>query len=536
MGAAASGARDANAFHAAVREMGGMPAPSTLTYQGVFNQHTYCVGCPESSNLLSVAVRAASVPAMKIPNRVDSGSDETWVGCFLKSCKDGQPRDATPIDMVVVLDVSGSMSEPVTRAGDTSNRLTLAKNALSSLLRKLRSGDRFGLATFTRQGSVVQQLVRIELLDVEDLTAKIEALRAGGGTTLSAGMEAAMGICEGADELKGCRHKRLLFLTDMDDVNPSRLNGMIAEQATRGLFVTFVGIGQEFNAALAEVVSKHPGANYFCITRNEDLQRVIVDHFDWNFFPACFDVELSQQFGGGDLELESTYGTPFDTREEPIFTPWYPETHRFYPALFRSQACTFLLCAKRILSAPLAFPVLQCVFTFLAPCTRTIVKVDTVFPTAVAEEGAVEGGLILLKLRGSLRTSGVAAATLRLTLRYSASLGGAIVSECKDLQLPVAELAMPDPVMEKGILLQRYVEACREYLLGAELSGEQQVTACHLASLRLNALLADFSERPGVDAQLPGVRQELQSFCELVERHLAAVDEAARARAAVAKA
>jgi hypothetical protein len=34
-----------------------------------------------------------------------------------------------------------------------------------------------------------------------------------------------------------------------------------------------------------------PGANYFFISQYYDLQRRLVDEFDYNFFPMIFDLE-----------------------------------------------------------------------------------------------------------------------------------------------------------------------------------------------------------------------------------------------------
>ena len=105
-----------------------------------------------------MTTRAARMPVL--------GSDgqeheEIWVGCFLKSCRDGKPRDATPIDMVVVLDVSGSMNRNMECSSSSDvarNRLHVAKDSLKALLKRLRGNDRFGLATFTNVGTVLHNL------------------------------------------------------------------------------------------------------------------------------------------------------------------------------------------------------------------------------------------------------------------------------------------------------------------------------------------------------------------------------------------
>lgn len=242
------------------------------------------------------------------------------------------------------------------------------------------------------------------------LTEHIQQLQANSGTTISAGLQAAVQI-SGEDMCSG-RYRRLLFLTDMDDMRPGQLDHMVATQSERGLYVSFVGIGMNFKAGLAEQVSKHKGSNYFCITKEDELHKTIVDNFDWNFFPAAFNVAVTEQ--SDILELESVYGTPYDTQDEVLEAEWTPDTHRFYPQNFKSTVSCFLLCVQRII--PLPMPALQSIFSFLSSGVRSVIRVDTVFPSGIQSDGAVDGGLILLKLRGGHGMGG----QVRLTLRYEA--------------------------------------------------------------------------------------------------------------------
>ena len=96
---------------------------------GVFNEHSFYTGGPETNETLSVDAHAV--------RGLSGDSDEVWVGCFLKSCRDGQPRDSVPMDMVVVLDVSGSMRLAVSGSDCTSSRLDLAKDALLALVARI---------------------------------------------------------------------------------------------------------------------------------------------------------------------------------------------------------------------------------------------------------------------------------------------------------------------------------------------------------------------------------------------------------------
>lgn len=515
MGGAAAGAMDANAFNAAVRSAHNgvfLPEVSTLTYQGVFNEHSYHTGGPEDTHQVAVAAYAA---------RGLGDPDEVWVACFLKSCRDGQPRDHIPMDLIVVLDVSGSMDWSVDserlRATENS-RLALAKEALTSLIPRLRSDDRFGLATFTNEGRVIQPLVPVAELRHEELQQQIHELRAGGGTTISAGLQAAVQIS--GEEMPVGRHRRLLFLTDMDDMRPGQLDHMVATQSERGLFVSFVGIGMGFKAELAEQVSKHKGSNYFCITQEHELRKTMVDNFDWNFFPAAFNVEMTAQ--SDTLQLSSVYGTPYDLRDEIVEAEWMPDVHRFYPEEFKSTVTTFLLCLQRTVGG-LPMPALQSIFSFLSAGVRSVIRVDTVFPSGVQSDGAVDGGLILLRLRGS-------GGQVRLTLRYEAA--GQFFTSCQDVLIPKDAESAPLAALaiEKGVFLQRYVETCRAYLmlrdpvLSHSPGFEDYANEVRRAFSQLQALEEEFSQNAeNVDTLCPGVRDQLMAFTEMAEKHAKSV-------------
>lgn len=96
---------------------------------------------------------------------------------------------ASGIDIVVALDLSGSMeSEDFTLGGKRANRLVVAKDVLRKFIDK-RSGDRIGLVAFAGRAYVaapmtldheflVQNLGRLDLHTIEDGTAIGSALAA----------------------------------------------------------------------------------------------------------------------------------------------------------------------------------------------------------------------------------------------------------------------------------------------------------------------------------------------------------------------
>eukprot|EP00931_Biecheleriopsis_adriatica_P120174 TRINITY_DN952_c0_g2_i1.p1 TRINITY_DN952_c0_g2~~TRINITY_DN952_c0_g2_i1.p1 ORF type:complete len:212 (-),score=27.35 TRINITY_DN952_c0_g2_i1:1253-1849(-) len=128
-----AGGRCGGSFHHSMRVGSSLPPLSSITYTGIFNQHSYFVGKPEQDE----AVAACYAWAKDVDwSGEGSESSDAVVACFLKSHLDGQPRDETPIDLVVVLDISCSMSCAVTQNGES--RLDLAKQALKALFPRLR--------------------------------------------------------------------------------------------------------------------------------------------------------------------------------------------------------------------------------------------------------------------------------------------------------------------------------------------------------------------------------------------------------------
>jgi len=84
-----------------------------------------------------------------------------------------------PIDIVVALDVSGSMS---------GRKLDLCKDTLALLLRELGSDDRFGLVTFGDEATLQIPTRKLTKANKESALAKIKSLHTAGCTNLSGGI------------------------------------------------------------------------------------------------------------------------------------------------------------------------------------------------------------------------------------------------------------------------------------------------------------------------------------------------------------
>uniref|UniRef100_J3NAA3 VWFA domain-containing protein n=1 Tax=Oryza brachyantha TaxID=4533 RepID=J3NAA3_ORYBR len=133
-----------------------------------------------------------------------------------------------PIDVVVVLDVSGSMNDPVVSSpapeSSHASRLDVLKAAMRFVVRTLDEGDRLSIVAFN-DGLVKEYSTG--LLDISGdgrsiAGRKVEQLEARGGTALMPALEKAIRIL---DERAGNSRSRLgfiLLLTDGDDTSGFR--------------------------------------------------------------------------------------------------------------------------------------------------------------------------------------------------------------------------------------------------------------------------------------------------------------------------
>jgi len=221
-----------------------------------------------------------------VPERgyvVKNSPQEVVIKIDLSAIAGKQKTRRTPLNLAVVLDKSGSM---------TGAKLEKTKQAAMQLVDRLAPNDVFSLVIFSDEAQVLVPAQKVG--DTEALKEKIEGIEAGGSTALYAGVKM------GADQLQEFfsekRINRVILLSDgLANVGPSsprelrRLGGDLSE---KGISVTTIGVGDDYNEDLMAGLAEASDANYYYVQDTEKLPEIFAKELGELLTVAARDVRI----------------------------------------------------------------------------------------------------------------------------------------------------------------------------------------------------------------------------------------------------
>jgi Ca-activated chloride channel family protein len=418
IGLAVGGAKGIDNFRENISS-GYLPLPTDITYEGLFYDYYFDTGQTKSCRKLFCPSYSYAVTRDPFSHRT-----EYYLSVGLNSGMEERDFERKKLNLVIVLDISGSMSSPFdeyyydqfgneVRLGwleRNKQKIEVAKDALVTVLDQLDSDDRFGIVLFNERAHLLQRMTRVRYTDMDEVEDSIFEIRADGSTNLADGMKLATELLEKYGDYDPYDYEnRIIFLTDAmpntGETGEYSLLRLLKNNAYDNIYTTFIGIGVDFNTQLIESITKTRGANYYSVHSPRDFMRKMDEEFDYMVTPLVFDLRLTLE--ARDWDIEMVYGSP---------------------------------------EADMA--------------TGELMKVNTLFPSK-KEDGETKGGLILLKLRNRGDDSG----SIRLDVSYEDRDGREDGSTAKVYLDDERPEYFENNGIRKGVLLARYADLMKDWLI-----------------------------------------------------------------------
>lgn len=170
-----------------------------------------------------------------------------------------------PMNLCLIIDRSGSMEGPP---------LDFAKQACAYVVDLLQPNDVLSIVTFEEQIEVLMPARRVVNRDL--VKQHIYRIEPGNTTNIYDGIVA--GCSQIASVPAGGYVNRALLLTDGEPTagikDFSSIVGQVAEQKSRGITITALGFGGEYNEELLGGIARRSGGNYYYITRPDLIPEI----------------------------------------------------------------------------------------------------------------------------------------------------------------------------------------------------------------------------------------------------------------------
>ena len=228
---------------------------------------------------LLVPVRSRATAAVSLLANAPAGEDGF---ALITLSPPARPVRATPRDIVLVIDVSGSMS---------GRKIEQARAAGRQLLQTLTPSDRFRLIDFSSDvRSFRDGWSPATAANVRAATDYLDALRANGGTNIQGALDEALA----SDSPEG-RLPLVLFLTDgaptVGETRPDSIVQHAGDLRRQRRIFTF-GIGADVNASLLEQLALQGRGTATFVRPEESVERAVGVVADRLTRPVATDVHI----------------------------------------------------------------------------------------------------------------------------------------------------------------------------------------------------------------------------------------------------
>ncbi|MCA9560198.1 MAG: VWA domain-containing protein, partial [Myxococcales bacterium] len=286
------GAQDFGLFRQ-ILDDGNIPAPGTLDAVGFFAEHKLDYPQPECGE--DICVHAL----LGVQGNMVNGGDCTVIQIGMNSPLRPDAADRPPLDLVLALDVSGSMRGAPIEA---------LRVGLHRMLDHLGPDDTVTLVPYATEAFVALEPTGLD--ERARLEAAIDALATRGNTNIYDGLFLAF---EQAEQRRAPdREARVVLLSDgvatTGLVEPARLRRLAEAYARRGIGVTTIGVGRDFDVDVMRGIAEVGAGNFYFLESPAAVEEVFVDEVQTFLVPVALDATLELRLGPHYV-VRGAYGT-----------------------------------------------------------------------------------------------------------------------------------------------------------------------------------------------------------------------------------
>jgi Ca-activated chloride channel family protein len=200
------------------------------------------------------------------------------------------PRNEAPdVNLVLLLDVSGSMDSP--------DKLPLAVQSMELLVGSLKPTDTIGIVVYAGAAGTVLEPTPVS--EKAKILSALRSLTPGGSTAGAAGIRLAYDLAEAHFRKGGVN--RILLATDGDFnvgiANTEQLKGFVERKRENGVMLSVLGFGRgNYRDELSQALAQNGNGVAAYIDSLSEAQKVLVQESSGTLFTIAKDVKIQVEF------------------------------------------------------------------------------------------------------------------------------------------------------------------------------------------------------------------------------------------------